>query len=431
MRAGAGRLERDRPRTIWHPAGVLAPIERALAGVRETPGLAGIMLTTALVMSGQGVITPVLPLFADAFGASVASVGLTLTAFGGARLVLNVPLGIAADRFGRRPLLIVGPIIVGIGMVGSGTAGGIPELLLWRIVAGAGSATYMTAAQIYLVDISAPKSRARIIGSNQAALLFGVSIGPGIGGVLADSFGLRVPFFVVGGACALAAGFGYFALPDTLVRTSTAEAGGDPAPSGFGLLKDRDFLAICVVTATVFLNRAGARFTLIPLLAASELGYEAGQLGVLFTVMAFINLAGLWPASTLTDRVGRKAAIVPSGILTAIATAALAWTDDPELFVAFALTIAVGTSVMGPAPAVYAADIAPEKSRGLAMGLYRSAGDIGFVTGPILLGTLADQTTLRTALYAASAWMLLVSVGFGLLARESRHLHEPPTATTS
>ena len=89
-----------------------------------------IMVSTVLVMSGQGVISPVLPLFARSFGASAASVGLTLSAFAVARLVLNVPLGMASDRYGRRPLLVAGPLVTGLGMIGSGFAEGIPDLLL-------------------------------------------------------------------------------------------------------------------------------------------------------------------------------------------------------------------------------------------------------------------------------------------------------------
>ena len=121
--------------------------------LREHEQLLMISISTVLVMAGQGVISPILPLFAKEFGVGAAAVGLTLSSFALARLILNVPLGLLSDRYGRRMLLVSGPIVTGIGMVGSGFSQNIEQLLLWRFIAGAGSALYMTGAMIYLADI--------------------------------------------------------------------------------------------------------------------------------------------------------------------------------------------------------------------------------------------------------------------------------------
>jgi MFS family permease len=400
--------------------GILEGLRRSFDLIRENQRLTMIMVSTVLVMSGQGVISPVLPLFARSFGVSAASVGLTLSAFAVARLVLNVPLGMASDRYGRRPLLVAGPLVTGLGMIGSGFAEGIPDLLFWRLIAGAGSAMYMTGAQVYLVDISTQQNRARVLGANQGALLVGVSLGPGLGGVLAEAFGFRLPFFAVGVAALLTSVYGYLRLPETHAPRRPRRLGGPIEPSGRRLLGSRDFLAVSLLTAMVFLTRAGGRFTVFPLLAAAEFGYGARSIGALFTAMALINLIGLGPAATLTDRVGRKAAILPSGLVTAAALALIAWTGDSTVFLGAALLLAVGTSIMGPAPAAYAADVAPRQVRGLAMGLYRSAGDLGFVVGPVLLGAIADATTLGGALAANAVIVLAVTLLFAALARERR-----------
>lgn len=401
---------------------MLEALQRWFHLIRQNQRLAVIMVSTVLVMSGQGVISPVLPLFARSFGASAASVGLTLSAFAVARLLLNVPLGMASDRYGRRPLLVAGPLVTGLGMIGSGFAGGIPDLLLWRLVAGAGSAMYMTGAQVYLVDISTEQNRARVLGANQGALLVGVSLGPGLGGALAEAFGFRLPFFAVGGAALLTSVYGYLRLPETHGGPARSPDASEPpgGPAWRRLLGSRDFLAVSLLTAMVFLTRAGGRFTVFPLLAAAEFGYSASSIGALFTAMALINLLGLGPAATLSDRVGRKAAILPSGVVTAAALALIAWTGNPSVFLGAALLLAVGTSIMGPAPAAYAADVAPREVRGLAMGLYRSAGDLGFVVGPVMLGAIADATTLGGALAANALVVLAVTLLFAAAAREQR-----------
>ena len=129
------------------------------AELRQHENVLALMTSTGLMMSGHGIITPVLPLIAENLSATAAQLGMSLSAFAIARLVLNVPLGIVADRYGRRVLLVAGPLVNAAGMAGSGWATSIPELVLWRLVAGAGNAAYLGGAQMYLNDISTPDNR--------------------------------------------------------------------------------------------------------------------------------------------------------------------------------------------------------------------------------------------------------------------------------
>ncbi len=395
---------------------------RVVALMRKNERLTLILVSTALVMSGQGVMAPVLPLFASSFGVGAAAIGLTLSTFALARLILNVPLGVLSDRYGRRILLAGGPLISAVGMLGSGASGDLAELLAWRFVAGAGSAMYMTGAQVYLIDISTPANRARFIGANQGALLFGVSIGPAIGGLLAEIYGFRVPFYAVGAASLLTASFAYFRLPETRVRptlrTDAPTTDRPDRPAWLRLLLSRDFAAVAGVTFAVFLTRAGGRMTLMPLLAASRFGYSAGSLGALFAAMAIINLLGVAPAAWVADRFGRKWAIVPAGVLVGAALLMMAAAGTGVTFAAAAALLAIGTATIGPAPAAYVADIAPPDLRGLAMGLYRSAGDAGFLLGPIALGALADATSIPIGLTVNAVLFVVATTQFGVAARE-------------
>ncbi len=399
-------------------------MKRAAAWWRSNERLALIMVSTALVMAGQGAMAPVLPLFAKSLGAGVAGVGVTLSVFGLARALLNVPFGALADRRGRRTLLVNGPLVSALGMLGSGFAGDLIELALWRFVAGAGSAMYMTGAQIYLADIAGPENRARVIGANQGALLFGVSVGPGIGGLIAELLGLRAPFFAVAVAAAMAAFYAWLRLPETAPppQGSPEEAAGAAGQRGSRpgreLLRSRDFLAVSGVTFAVFVTRAGGRLTLMPLLAAAQFGYSAGTLGVIFTAMSLVNLAGIAPAAQVADRFGRKRAIVPSTAGVAIALLMMAGAQSHAIFLASAALLAVASSIAGPAPAAYAADIAPPELRGIAMGLYRTAGDIGFLLGPVLLGACADATSISLALALNAVIVVLSGAFFAVAARE-------------
>ena len=414
---------------------LLERLPRWLAGplgpLLEYRQLLLISIATVLVMAGQGVISPVLPLFAAKFGVGSAAIGLTLSSFALARLILNIPLGLLSDRYGRRLLLVSGPLVTGIGMVGSGFAVGIVDLLAWRFVAGAGSAMYMTGAQIYLTDISNPTNRARFIGTNQGALLLGVSVGPAVGGVLAEFWGLRAPFIVTGVAALFAMVHAYFKIPETrhlalaqIEAERKPSTPGAPAPvtpqrEWLRFATSRDFVAISFVVMAIFLTRTAGKQTLMPLYAAEKLDMSPGVLGAVFTAMALINVVLLAPAAVIADRYGRKWSIVPSSLVVAVSMFMLASAGGYPMFLAGALVHALGASLAGPAPAAYTADIAPANLRGLAMGMFRTSGDVGFMIGPPLLGALADATSFGWGLAANGVIMAAACLWFLVIARET------------
>ncbi|MEZ4504161.1 MAG: MFS transporter [Dehalococcoidia bacterium] len=401
-----------------------------LAFFRQHERLVAISISTVLVMAGQGVIGPVLPLFAKEFGVGAAAVGLTLSMFALARLILNIPLGLLSDRYGRRILLVGGPIVTAVGMIGSGLSPNIEILLGWRFIAGAGSAMYMTGAMIYLTDISTPETRARFIGTNQGALLLGVSIGPGVGGLIAEFWGLRAPFYVVGVAALFAALYAQFRLPETR-HLALANERADrerrekehQAPTTgrpwLTMIRSRDFAAVSLVTMAIFFTRTASRQTLVPLLSVERLDMSPGVLGAIFTAMSVVNMLLITPAAIGADRFGRKKVIVPSMLGTAGGLMLYAGADTYTMFVVASLALSSAMAIAGPAPAAYAADIAPVEARGLAMGLYRTTGDFGFVVGPPLLGALADATSFSVGLGVNAALAIFAGLFFLLFARET------------
>jgi len=374
-------------------------------------------------MAGQGVISPVLPSYAKSFGVSTTLVGATITVFGLARLVTNVPAGMLADRRGRRKLLIGGPLITAVGMFGSGLATSIWVLLGFRFIAGLGSALYMTGATIYLLDISSPEQRGRYIASNQGALLVGVGFGPALGGLLASRYTLSTPFYVVAVAAVLTALYSYLRLPETFDGSPSTTDGNEPRPSSasrFELLRSRDFLLVALVTIGVFSVRAGVRQTLVPLHLEEAFGLEVDELGVLFTAMGIIGMVLVWPAGVATDHFGRKAIIVPTAAMIALGMGVVAGANTLTWFIVGLTVSAVGSSITGPAPAAYVADLVAEDRRGAAMGMYRTAGDVGIVASPILSGLMSDAVSIPFAIGANAVFMGLAALGFLVFASNTR-----------
>ena len=370
-------------------------------------------------MAGQGVIGPVLPLYAKNFGVSATVVGLTLTVFALARLILNVPAGMIADRFGRRILLIGGPILTSIGMFGSGFAGDIWSLLIWRFIAGGGSAFYMSGALIYLIDIAPSDRRARYVATNQWALSVGVALGPGIGGLVAERWGLAAPFHVVGVIALVAATYAIFRLPETRNSTARASESKNPVRDAALIIRSAPFVAIAFVTGTIFMTRAGTRATLVPLHADDTLSWGPGEIGLVFTATGIMTLFTLWPATWATENIGRASVIMFSGLAAALGTLVIAASSTPLWFVMGNIILTLGTGTAGPAPAAFVADLFPEELRGLGIGLYRSAGDVGFVIGPPALGWLSDNASMSVAFQTAGCLVGVAGACFVLITRRS------------
>ena len=409
---------------------------------RENPALLMVCVATVMIMLGQGVISPVLPLYAKEFGVGAALVGATISVFGLARILLNLPAGLLSDRFGYRLLLVGGPAITAIGSFLCAAAGDIWQLLAYRFVAGAGSALFMTGALILVMDISTPENRGRMLSLQLGSLLLGVSIGPAVGGLTAQLFGLRAPFVVVGLLAAASTVWAMKRIPQSgrAVPTSVDHV-ADGAPAGAAsaslrsLFINPGFILISLVSFSIFFTRTGSRQTVLALMGSERLGLSAGALGGIFAMMALLNLMAIGPSGAWADHFGRKRVIVPSICVTVVALGLFAVTGGLWLFLVAAVLLGIGTGLGGPAPAAYAADVIPSGARGVGMGLFRTYSDIGFVAGPLLLGWIADATGgfgwslwLNAALLAASALL------FGLFARETvprRPEPSSPPATES
>jgi MFS family permease len=402
---------------------------RVLRPLVESQTLLVLCVTTVVVMMGQGIIAPLLPLYAKSFGVSTALAGLAISSFALARLLVNIPAGFLSERFGRRLLLVGGPVVSCVSYVFSGVAPTFEVLIAFRLLSGVGSAMYMTGAMIFLTDVTTEENRGRLMSIYQGSLLLGVSLGPAFGGLIADGFGLRAPFFVVAAMAAVTGVWSFVRMPETSERIQVAVA-GEPEPGAEQPQQDvvavirslvirPEFILVSLLTMSIFLTRTGARLTLIPIIGAERLGLSFGALGAIFTMMTVLNLVALLPAGTFIDRLGRKAVIVPSALVTAAALLMFALSGSVWLFVVAGFIHGIGTGIVGPAPAAYAADIAPPGMRGIAMGIYRTFGDAGFVIGPLLLGWLADVSSFGWALSFNAALLLFFAFLFAVFARET------------
>ncbi|OYT88628.1 MAG: MFS transporter [Burkholderiales bacterium PBB6] len=177
-----------------------------------------IMITVLIDMVAIGLIIPVLPPLVGTFTGNQAEhafwYGVVTFAFGFANFFGSPVLGALSDRYGRRPVLLMGFTGLALSFLVTGLATALWMLVAVRLVSGALQAN-AAVAQAYVADISTPEERAKRFGMLGAMFGMGFVLGPVMGGLL-GAIDLHLPFYVAGGLAVLNAIYGVFVLPESL-----------------------------------------------------------------------------------------------------------------------------------------------------------------------------------------------------------------------
>ena len=186
---------------------------------RRKAALVFIFITVLIDVLSFGVIIPVLPHLVEQFtGGDLASAARWVGIFGmtfAAVQFLSTPVqGALSDRFGRRPVILVSCLGLGLDFIVMALATSLPVLLLARIISGVASASFTT-ANAYIADVTPPEKRAKSYGMIGAAFGLGFVVGPMIGGWL-GGIDLRAPFWFAAGLALLNFLYGLFVLPESL-----------------------------------------------------------------------------------------------------------------------------------------------------------------------------------------------------------------------
>jgi len=370
-------------------------------------------------MVGMSIVSPILPIYSRSFGVSyaIASLAISMNAFG--RLMTDIPVGVASDRWGRRPMMIAGTLIITVMALANANAPNFAWFLLFRFMQGVGSAMWMTTRQTLLADILRPEERGRIMGYFQAFMLLGSSAGPTIGGWAASVYGLTAPFYVYAAMGLLSTILTFFLIhePKNVVHVG----GGGHAFSfkdAARLLRNSTYAMACLATFTVFFQRSGIRTNMIPLYGANVLGLDEVAIGTIISYSTLTNLLLTVPMGYAIDLLGRKPVIVFNIIIMAVANVAFVFADNYWGMAIAAAVLGIASAGAGQAPLALATDASYNERRGLAMGVYRLIGDVGSMLGPIVLSAIADYTDLRTPFFVMSGILIFSALMVGLLAKE-------------
>ena len=347
-----------------------------------------ILVTVLIDMVSIGLIIPVLPPLVGTFTSSQAEqawwYGAVMLAFGIANFFGSPILGALSDRFGRRPILLIGFSGLALSFFVTAMATALWMLIAVRLFSGAMQAN-AAVANAYVADITPPEGRARRFGLLGAMFGLGFILGPVIGGLL-GAINLHLPFYVAGGLALVNWLYGYFVLPESLPperRSAFAWRRANPvdALKGLAALEGIGPLVIVLAlsaTAQFVLHSTWVLYTSFKFgWGPLENGWSLFAVGVMSTLVQGVLLKHL-----LRRFSPRRLAVMG---LVSSSLCYLAWGLAPAGWVMF---VVIGFNLFGftvaSAMQSIVSNAADESTQGRTMGAVSSLNSLMSVIAPVI-----------------------------------------------
>lgn len=377
---------------------------------RATGGLAAIF---GARMVGLFLILPVFSLYADELsGSTPALIGLAIGAYGLTQALLQIPMGFASDRFGRRPVIIVGLLLFAAGSVLAALSTHIYGVIAGRALQGSGAiaAAVMALAADLTRESQRTKTMAIIGMSIGGAFMLAMMLGP----VIANWVGLSGVFWVTAAMAVLAIALLWWLVP---VPAEQVSAGREDWWAQFRrVTREPDLLRLDLGIFTLhFILTAG--FVVLPIVFEQSLGLDKGAHWQVYVPVLLLSAAAMFPIIAL----GERRRQMPRVLLGAVAVLALTelalalWTSRPLLFIAAFWVYFTAFNVLEASLPSLVSRVAPPHAKGAALGLYSTAQFAGAFAGGVAGGLVFAAAGLSAVFLlcavAAVVWFVL-TLGF-------------------
>jgi DHA1 family tetracycline resistance protein-like MFS transporter len=357
--------------------------------MRRSP-LAIIFLTVFIDLVGFGIVLPLLPYYAENYGASALVVGLLSTSYSLMQFLFTPVWGRLSDRYGRRPLILISLVGSCTGFLIFGLADSIPIMFIGRMIAGIAGAIIPT-AQAYIADVTPPEGRAKGMGLIGAAFGLGFILGPAIGGVLAP-YGYDKPILLASALAGLNFLFAYLRLPESLtpeIRDRARHRRFDAKALQEALSHPRIAPLLFMYLMVIFaFSNMEATFGLLNEhrygLTAEQTGYLFAFIGVLMSIMQGV-LVG-----RLARRLGERRLIIIGTFSMIFGLALMPYMPNMPAYCLILVVLSFGSGINNPSMTSLLSQSSSVDEQGGILGIAQSTASLGRILGPMWGGYAFD-----------------------------------------
>jgi DHA1 family tetracycline resistance protein-like MFS transporter len=356
-----------------------------------------IFLTVLVNLIGFGIIIPLLPFYAQTFGASPLVIGLLFASFSVCQLIASPVLGHWSDSWGRRPVLILSLLGTVLSFVMLAIAHSLVMLFAARIVDGL-SGGNITTARAYIGDIATDENRAKYFGFLGAAFGLGFIIGPGLSGLFAH-ISYTAPIWAAAAITVVATLLAWLWLPETVHRVH-ANA-GSPWRALVELGSRADLRVLFAIDLLYWASFAVYQST-FALFGARRFGFDAAHTGYIlaaFGVLGVIVQGGM--VGPIVARLGEKRTLIIGLVITAISWTAASLAHSVPLFLITLVPSALGLGFCTPSLVSLVSGAAGKHEQGRVQGAAGALESLGRAVGPVwgngLLQALGEGSAYGSA----------------------------------
>lgn len=376
-----------------------------------------VYLPTVLFAIGQGAAIPVIPLFAKDLGASVALAAMIVGLRGWGTMVFDLPAGALIARFGERRSMLFGTIALAVTPFVILVSHSPLVFAALVFVMGGSFAVWQLARLAYVTERAPLEVRGRALSLLGGTNRIGNLIGPLVGGVVAEAYGLETAFWIQAAlACAASAVMYLLVRGDDRAAPAMAH-GGIYGRFATVIVEHRKvFLTAGLATVAIQMLRR-SREAAIPLWG-DAIGLSPSQIGFILSGSILIEVMLFYPMGIVMDRWGRKWTGVPCLVFMALGLMLFPLTHSMTGLMLAGMVTGLGNGFGSGIAMTLGADFSPAAGRNEFLGVWRLVGDVGTAAGPMLIGGLTGAIGLGGAIVASGGVGALGAVVLLFFVRE-------------
>ncbi len=364
----------------------------------------------AFLWLGMYSYVPTLPSFATTLGATAVMLGVIGGAYGAMQILLRIPLGMLSDKTGKdKLLLIIGFVVLTLSVVLFLFADTVETVIFARGVAGAAAAWWVIISASY-AKYNDESKQVKAQGILSASSSLGKVLAALLGGIAAQFFGLRAPFYVA----LLAAVIGLIIML-FLKKPATLETHEPPtAKELLSLLKNKDLMIISILCVFAQLQ-CFAVPTYFTSVAAQNIGADPGQLGSLTLVYFLtVGLISLFVGGRLYQKIGGIKVVVAAFLLCAFSCVPFFYHMSLPVIYIMQMIAGIGYGILTSALAGFVIKAVLPHQRSTATGIFQSVYAIGIFVGPVIAGGVIEAASFDTAYWVIGGITLLAAFLSGI-----------------